>query len=202
MNKLRHCHYILHMFSQYVELRPTSSWDRLVGLGHPSKFQRVSRLGFVTAPTSMNEGQPNFAWCLAVSWAGTLYIHFRGILPLNGILQGAIFTLRPCLAFSYIGSVTARHSSSGRQTLRRSVEGATYIRHGSHHVGHILVQQRHLCTDLLAGMNRRCCCWCAGKMHRSVIAAVILYCSSVMCRAQPATGNTLLSFQGPTDLWN
>jgi len=25
------------------------------------------------------------------------------------------FTLRPSLAFSYIGSVTARHSSSGRQ---------------------------------------------------------------------------------------
>jgi len=31
------------------------------------------------------------------------------------ILTGAKFTLRPSLAFSYIGSVTARHSSSGRQ---------------------------------------------------------------------------------------
>jgi len=32
----------------------------------------------------------------------------------------AIFTLRPSLAFSYIGSVTARHSSSGvNQILRR-----------------------------------------------------------------------------------
>jgi len=31
-------------------------------------------------------------------------------------LSGYIFaTLRPSLAFSYIGSVTARHSSSGRQ---------------------------------------------------------------------------------------
>jgi len=45
----------------------------------PSKFQRVSRLGF------------------------------------GGILPGAKFTFRPSLAFSYIGSVTARHSSSGRQ---------------------------------------------------------------------------------------
>jgi len=40
---------------------------------------------------------------------------FSGILPPNGILPGAKFTLRPSLAFSYIGSVTARHSSSGRQ---------------------------------------------------------------------------------------
>jgi len=53
--------------------------------------------------------------CLAVSWAGTLYIHFRRLLPRNGILPGTIFTLRPSLAFSYIDSVSARHSSSGRQ---------------------------------------------------------------------------------------
>jgi len=46
---------------------------------------------------------------LAVSWAGTLYIHFRGLLSPNGILSAAKFTLCPSLAFSYIGSVTARH---------------------------------------------------------------------------------------------
>jgi len=80
-----------------------------------SKFQRVSRLGFATAAMSLNGSQPNFARCLAVSWAGTSYICFRGLLPYNGILPGAIFTLRPSLALSYIGSVTAQHSSSGRQ---------------------------------------------------------------------------------------
>jgi len=32
-----------------VNLRPTSSWDLLASLGHPYKFQRVSRLGSVTA---------------------------------------------------------------------------------------------------------------------------------------------------------
>jgi len=42
-------------------------------------------------------------------------IHFRGLLPPNRILPGAKFTLRPILVFSHIGSVTARHSSSGRQ---------------------------------------------------------------------------------------
>jgi len=36
-------------------------------------------------------------------------------LPPHRILPGAKFTLRPSLAFFYIGSVTVRHSSSGRQ---------------------------------------------------------------------------------------
>ena len=54
----------------------------MASLGHPSKFQRViSRLGFVTAATSLNVAQPNFAGCLAVFWAGTLYIHFPGFYP-------------------------------------------------------------------------------------------------------------------------
>jgi len=137
--------YLLHMSSQYGELRPTSGWDQLESLGHPSKFQRVSRVGFVTAATSLTGGQPNFARCLAVSWAGTLYIHLRGLLPPDGILQGAIFTLRPSFAFSYIGSVTARHSSSGRQPnfaawtrneLQNFRRGATYIWLGGHHTEH------------------------------------------------------------------
>ena len=81
----------------------------------PSKFQRVSRVGFVTAATSLTGGQPNFARCLAVSWAAILYILFRGLLHPDGILPGAKFTLHLSLALSYIGSVTVRHSSSGRQ---------------------------------------------------------------------------------------
>ena len=65
---------------------------------------------------AQQRGQPNFARCLAISCAGTLYIYFREILPRNRILPGAKFNLRPSLAFSYIGSVTARHSSSGHQS--------------------------------------------------------------------------------------
>jgi len=34
-------------------------WDRVVSLGHPSKFQRVSRLGSVTAQHSTSGRQPN-----------------------------------------------------------------------------------------------------------------------------------------------
>jgi len=87
--------YLLHMSPQYGELRPTSSWDRLAGLGHPSKFQRLLRLGFVTAARSLNGSQPNFARCLALTWAGRLFIHFRRLLPRNGLLPGAKFSLRP-----------------------------------------------------------------------------------------------------------
>jgi len=109
-------------FPQYGKLRSTSGWDRFGSLGHPSKFQRVSRLEFVTAATSLTRGQPNFARCMAVSWAGTLYMHFRGLLPPDSISPRAKFTLRPSLAFSYIGSVTARHSSSGiSETLQRGI---------------------------------------------------------------------------------
>jgi len=103
----------LHMFPEYGELRPTSGCDLLASLGHLSKFQPVSRLCFVTAATSLTGGQPNFAWYLAISWAGTLYIHVWGLLPPNGILPAAKFTLHPSLAFSYNGSVTARHWNTG-----------------------------------------------------------------------------------------
>ena len=38
---------------------------------------------------------------------------------------------------SRLGSVTARHLVVGvSQTLRRLIDGATYIRQGGHHVGH------------------------------------------------------------------
>ena len=52
---------VLHMFWQYGELRPTNGWDLLASLGHPCKFQRVSRLGSVTVRHSSSGRQPNFA---------------------------------------------------------------------------------------------------------------------------------------------
>ena len=41
--------YVLHMSSQYGELRPTNGWDPSGSMRHPCKFKRVSRLGTVTA---------------------------------------------------------------------------------------------------------------------------------------------------------
>ena len=53
--------YLLHISLQYGELRPSSGWDPFISLGHPSYFQRVSRLGSVTARHSSSGRQPNFA---------------------------------------------------------------------------------------------------------------------------------------------
>jgi len=50
-----------HMASQYGEIRPTSSWDLLASLGHPCKFQRVSRLSSITARHSSSGRQPSIA---------------------------------------------------------------------------------------------------------------------------------------------
>jgi len=46
----------LHMSWQCGEFRPTNGWDQFRSLGHPSKFQRVSRLGFVTPATLLTGG--------------------------------------------------------------------------------------------------------------------------------------------------
>ena len=89
------------MSLQYRNFGPlTAEIDRIWEFGAPNKFQRVSRLGFVIAPTSLNGGQPRFVQCLAVAWAGTLPrrpIHFWGLLSHNGIVPGAKFTFRPIL---------------------------------------------------------------------------------------------------------
>jgi len=53
--------YLPHMPLQYGILRPTNGGDPLSSLGHPSKFQRVSRLGSVTARHSSSGRQRNFA---------------------------------------------------------------------------------------------------------------------------------------------
>jgi len=53
--------YLLHMSPQYGELWHTSGWDCFVSLGHPCKFQRVSRLCSITARHSSIGRQPNFA---------------------------------------------------------------------------------------------------------------------------------------------
>ena len=49
IGKLTKLQHLLHMSSQYGELRPTGGWDHFVSLGHPCKFQWVSRLGSITA---------------------------------------------------------------------------------------------------------------------------------------------------------
>jgi len=122
------------MFWQYGELPPTNGWDRLGSLGHTSKFQRVLRLGFVTERRSTK-----LCTMSGRLLAGTLYIHFGGFLPHNGILPGAKFTLRGspyrqryCTALKQWATAEICGVVQGME-LRNcrlssfSTEGATYI---------------------------------------------------------------------------
>jgi len=85
--KLVKWQHLLHMPLQYGEFRPANVWDLLASLGHPSKFQRVLCLGFITAPTSLNWGQPDFALCLALSCTCVLCMHFGGFCRLTEFCQ-------------------------------------------------------------------------------------------------------------------
>jgi len=82
--------YVLHVSPQYGELRSTSGWDRFTSLGHPCKFQRVSRLGSVTArhlvvgvsQTAVNRERH---LCLARRPSCWALAHISGFLFINWI---------------------------------------------------------------------------------------------------------------------
>jgi len=71
-------------------------------------------------------------FCRFLGWC-TMYT-FSGALAPERILPAAKFTLCSSLVFSYIGSVTARHSSSGRQPNFGVVQGMEFqnFRRGRH----------------------------------------------------------------------
>jgi len=140
--------YLPHMSSQYGE-RPCNSWDWLASLGHPSKFQRASCLGFITAPMSFNRGQPNSARCLpSVGLVHHIYM-FWGLLPVTNSARCKIHFVS--LAFSSLAALlhgtravgisqTLWHGTRNRITelslLAIFNRGRHLYSEGSHHVGH------------------------------------------------------------------
>jgi len=94
----------------HFELRPTNSWDRFWSLGHATKFQRVSHLGFVNAPTSRKRKSTKLCTMFdrLLGWY-TMYT-FLGAFARCKIN----FVSKSC--FSYIGSIIARRLSSGYQS--------------------------------------------------------------------------------------
>jgi len=88
--------------------------------GAQSKFQRVSRLAFVTTATSLARGQLNFARCLAVSCDGTLYIHFGGSCPLTEFYQVQNLLYVQVLGSRILAALLhATPAADVSQTLRR-----------------------------------------------------------------------------------
>jgi len=146
--KLIEQQYLLNMSSQYGELPPTNGWDRLASLGHPSEFQRVSVLSFITALTSLSGGQPNFARWLAILWAATLDMYiFGGTSRLMEFCQVqhsyCIQVLHsPILAALLHGTPVVYVSQSLQRVTRKGIREllllvcTTYILRGGRHVRH------------------------------------------------------------------
>jgi len=138
--------YLLQMSSQYGKLPHTNGWDWFRSLGHPSKFQLVLHLGFDTAPTSLTGGQPNFARSLAISCAGTPYIHFRGLLsPWRNFARCKIHCASKSCVLLYWHCYCMALQQRGQPNFaawykewncRTVAEGDTYTWLGGHQVGH------------------------------------------------------------------
>jgi len=136
--KLVKWQYLLHTSSQYGPLTAEICW-RVWGI--PANFNGFRALASLLQQRRSPEvNQTLHDVCPSPGLVHCIYI--LGAVACNGILPAAKFTSHPCLTFSYIGSVTARLSSSGRQPMFAAwnygtfAEGATYIRQGGHHVGH------------------------------------------------------------------
>jgi len=107
--------YLLHMTLQYGELRHTSDWDRFVSLGRPSKFRR----GFTSWLRYCSDVAQRKPTKLCTMFGRllrgyTIYM-FGGCCPVTEFcqVQNSVSVLQ--VLRSPIGSVTARHSSSGRE---------------------------------------------------------------------------------------
>jgi len=104
------------MSPQYGELSQLTAeicWRVWGTPGNFNVFHVLALLLYRRRSTDVNQSL-QFAQCWAIICAAILYIRFRGLLPPNGILPAVKFTLRLNLAFFYIGSITARHSSTER----------------------------------------------------------------------------------------
>jgi len=101
--------YLPHMSLQYVELRPTSGPDHFVSLGYPCKFQRVWRLGSVTAWHSSSGRQPN---CGVEQRAPSIFGRAAitlGIGPHSSLFFYMSVIMRSCTC-CYLTMVWARYS--------------------------------------------------------------------------------------------
>jgi len=128
------------MSPQYGELRPASGSDRFASLGHPCKFQLVSRLGSVTARHSssgrhsaaLNRGRHLYSagrssgWALAhilvviILWFLCCRLDWPPVVCLVSVMHGAItssalkrclvVTCRPCSHEKLLYELDSRRS--------------------------------------------------------------------------------------------
>ena len=114
--------YLPHTSSQYGELRPISGWDMLASLGHPSKFQRVSRQRYTTRHCSSGR-QPNFA---ALNRGRHLYSAGR---PSRWALAHVLVCSAFCAAKITETAKTSRERQFSAISSRNATLSWLYIRH-------------------------------------------------------------------------
>jgi len=117
--------HLLHMFRQYGELRPITGWDLLAHLGHPANFCVFCVLASILQRHRATEAIQT----LHDVWPSPGLVHYTfsaALAPWRN-LPGTKFTLRPSFAFSYIDSVTARHSSNGLQPKFAPLRGGRHL---------------------------------------------------------------------------
>jgi len=140
--KLSHSNYLLHMSSQYGELRPTNGWDLLAGMvwgttAYFNGFHLLSSLLHQRHWTEVNQ-------TLQDVWPSPGVVHYiyiflggRALVPAPyRILPGVMFTLRQSLAFRVFASLLRDTRAVGiSQTLWHSAEGATSSRRAAIRLG-------------------------------------------------------------------
>jgi len=111
--KLVKWQYLLHSLHNMVNFGPLMAEMCCRVWGTPANFNRFHILAWLLHQRrSMEVNQTLHDVWLSSVLVYCIYI-LGGSCPLTEFLPAAEFTLRPILAFSYIGNVTARHSNSG-----------------------------------------------------------------------------------------
>ena len=112
--------YLLHIFPQYGELRPTSGWDRFGSLGTPATFNGFRVLALLTAATSFTGGQPKFARCLPSSGLlYTIYTRSGALAPWRNFATCKIhFASKSCVLLHWQRYCTALQQQASAK-LRR-----------------------------------------------------------------------------------
>jgi len=132
--------YLLHMCSQYGELRSTNGWDRLVSLGHPANFNgfHVLAASLLHRRRSTEANQTLYDLWPSPGLVHYVYI-FAGSCPVTEFcqVQNSLCVLVLCSPIGLFATLLHCSRVVGvDQTLRRWAQGTAYIRQGGHYVGH------------------------------------------------------------------
>ena len=107
---------------------------RKIAKNSPSAHHRTTLSGYIFATKALSTIRKNL---LSSDISSTCPHNMVNFGPLAADIGSLVWVPSKFQRVSRLGSVTARHSSSGRQpNCGVEQEGATYMRQGGHHVGH------------------------------------------------------------------